>query len=307
MSDIDNDDIRRLDGGLLLVFRELLRRRRVTEAAEALGLSQSAVSHALARLRDLYGDELFTRRPHGLEPTRRALELAPRIEALVDLVGETLRPAGGFDPKRSDRRFMFSAPEFVLALVGARLFEVLRLEAPNASFIATYQTREPALEALRRREIDFAIGRFTSHRVGFVMETLYEDRYCVVARKGHPRFKGGRITRDAYIEAGHVFSGSPTEGDADEGERGEDVVGIKWRAVAPRWLPALVMASQSDALVTCPRRLAERLAPVLGLQILKAPFVSNRISVSVARRVGETDEAVSWFLERVRAAAQVKG
>lgn len=307
MRDIDNDDIRRLDGGLLLVFRELVRRRRVTETALALGLSQSAVSHALARLRDIYGDELFLRRPHGLEPTRRALELAPRIEALVELAGETLRPVGGFDPKHSDRRFIFSAPEFVLALVGARLFEVLRAEAPNASFVSVYNTREAAFDALRRREIDFALGRFSAQRVGFAIEPLYEDRYCVVVRKDHPRFRSGRITRDAYVEAGHVFSGSPTEGDADEGERGEDVAGIKWRAVTPRWLPALVMASQSDALVTCPRRLAERLAPVLGLQILKAPFVSNPISVSAARRVGETDEAVSWFLERVRAAAQVKG
>jgi len=307
MSDIDNDDIRRLDGGLLLIFRELLRRRRVTEAARVLGLSQSAVSHALARLRDIYSDELFMRRPHGLDPTRRALELGPRIEALIDLASETLRPEGGFDPARSERRFLFSAPEFVLALVGARLFERMRVEAPNASFIALYHTREPALEALRRREIDFAIGRFTAQRAGFVIETLYEDRYCVVARKGHPRFKSGRISRAAYVEAGHVFSGSPTEGDADEGERAEDITGIKWRAVAPRWLPALVMASQSDALVTCPRRLAERLAPVLGLQILQAPFVSNRITVSVARRTGETDDAISWFLDAVRDAARVKG
>jgi DNA-binding transcriptional LysR family regulator len=301
MSDIDNDDIRRLDGGLLLIFRELLRRRRVTDTADALGLSQSAVSHALARLRDIYGDELFTRRPHGLEPTRRALELGPRIEALIELAGATLRAEAGFDPASTDRRFIFSAPEFVLALVGARLLQRLRAEAPNASFVALDQAREVAFEALRRREIDFALGRFGAHRVGFAIEALYEDRYCVVARKGHPAFKSGRISQKAFMETGHVFSGSPSEGDPDDA----DAIGeIKWQAVAPRWLPALAMASQSDAIVTCPRRLAERLAPVFGLQILKAPFVSNRIAVSVARRAGETDAAVSWFLDAVRWAAR---
>ena len=87
MSDINQLDIRRIDGGLLLVFRELCRRRRTTAVAAHLGLSQSAVSHALGRLRDLFGDPLFLRRPHGLEPTPRALELAPRIEALIDLMG----------------------------------------------------------------------------------------------------------------------------------------------------------------------------------------------------------------------------
>lgn len=307
MSDIDNDDIRRLDGGLLLIFRELIRRRSVTDTAGALGFSQSAVSHALARLRDIYGDELFIRRPHGLEPTRRALELGPRIEALIELAGETLRPNAGFDPAKTDRRFIFSAPEFVLALVGARLVEKLRAEASNASFVSIYHTREAAFDALRRREIDFAIGRFSAQRAGCIIETLYDDKYCVVARKGHPRFKSGRISQSAYIETGHVFSGSPTEGDVDEGESEGDIGAIKWHAVTPRWLPALVMVSQSDAIVTCPRRLAERMAPVLGLQILQAPFVSNRIRVSVARRVGETDEAVSWFLDAVRAAARGAG
>ena len=71
MSDIDTADIRKLDGNLLLVFRELARTRRTTETARRLAVTQSTVSHALARLRDLFGDPLFVRRPHGLEPTPR--------------------------------------------------------------------------------------------------------------------------------------------------------------------------------------------------------------------------------------------
>ena len=88
MSDFDLNQIRRLDGGLLLVFRELLRTRRASTVAERLGLSPSAISHALTRLRDLFNDQLFVRRPHGFEPTRRALELGPKIEALIDLSPE---------------------------------------------------------------------------------------------------------------------------------------------------------------------------------------------------------------------------
>src|ERR1700681_3506923 len=104
MSNIDTVNIRRLDGGLLLVFRGLLRRRQTTAVARELGLSQSAVSHALTRLRDLFGDPLFIRRSHGLEPTQRALELGPRIEALINAIGEAVSAETGFDPARSRRR-----------------------------------------------------------------------------------------------------------------------------------------------------------------------------------------------------------
>src|SRR5215468_5543044 len=112
MSDIDKSDIRGLDGNLLLVFRELLRTRRTTEAARRLNVTQSTVSHALARLRDLFADPLFVRRPHGLEPTRRALELAPRIDCLIDMAGALMAGEEGFDPAGSVRRFRVVAAEF---------------------------------------------------------------------------------------------------------------------------------------------------------------------------------------------------
>src|SRR4051794_29957142 len=123
MSDIDINHIRKLDGNLLLVFRELMRKRRTTEAAQQLGLSQSAVSHALTRLRGLFADPLFVRRSHGLGPPRRALELPPRIDRLIDAAGAVLGDGDGFDPTRSDRRFRIAAAEFVTALIGAPLVD----------------------------------------------------------------------------------------------------------------------------------------------------------------------------------------
>src|SRR4051812_12268396 len=105
MSDIDRNKLRRLDGGLLLVFRELLRTGRASVVAQRLGLSQPAISHSLSRLRDLFDDPLFIRRPHGLEPTLRAQELGPQIEALIGLAARAMDPGGGFDPATSERIF----------------------------------------------------------------------------------------------------------------------------------------------------------------------------------------------------------
>ncbi|MFM8355316.1 MAG: LysR family transcriptional regulator [Gammaproteobacteria bacterium] len=81
MTDFSINKIRRLDGSLLLVLHELLRCRNGTLAADRLSLSPSAVSHGLTRLRELFGDPLFVRKPHGLEPTQRALEIDPTTTA----------------------------------------------------------------------------------------------------------------------------------------------------------------------------------------------------------------------------------
>jgi DNA-binding transcriptional LysR family regulator len=294
-----NSDIRRLDGGLLLIFRELLRRRRATQTADALGLSQSAVSQALGRLRDIYGDPLFVRRPHGLEPTARAMALAPQIEALIELAGATLTREKTFDPAESDRRFRMIAPEFVIALIGARLVERLRAIAPRVSFAVRSLPHELAFDAVKRGEADVALGRFGAGRPGFALEFLFEDRYCVVARRGHPRF-GGRISLAEYRAAGHIYSFAAGEG-GESDDAGPDEAAAT-NAIVPRWLNALVMVSACDAIATVPRRLAERHAPALGLKILNASFVHNKIRVSLIRRVAVEDAGADWFVNEVRMA-----
>jgi DNA-binding transcriptional LysR family regulator len=299
MSEFDFNKIRRLDGTLLLVLRELLRRRRASEVALRLGLSASAVSHALARLRDLFEDPLFIRRPHGLEPTRRALELGPRIEALLDLTAAALATEGGFDPARSDRWFTFSSSEYVTVLIGARLLESLRTTAPGVAFTVHTLVQDRALDAVRRGEIDLAMGRFGPPGPGLTVETLFEDTYCVVARKGHPRVKGA-VSWEDYAAIGHVFSGAWGEGSADESVPPRQEIATL--AVVPRWLTALAMAAESDALVTCPRRLAERQAPLLGLQVVDHPDPQTPFAVQVARREGP-DPAVAWMMDQLRAAA----
>jgi len=299
MSDIDNNKLRRLDGGLLLVFRELLRSGRASVAAERLGLSQPAISHALGRLRDLFDDPLFVRRPHGFEPTRRAQELGPQIEALIGLAGAALSPDNSFDLTRSRRMFRFGAPEFVTALIGGLLINRLRAAAPGVTFGVGHVAEEDAFRSLRKGEIDFALGRFGAARPGYVVEPLFDDVYCVVARRGHPTLDGS-ITYEAWRDTGHIFAWNPSEtgGDATRPE-----MRMAMLAAAPQWLTVLLMVAATDGVATVPRRLAERHAGMLGLQVIDPPFAPDAISVSVMRRTGVSDAGVDWFLGEVRAAA----
>lgn len=297
MSDIDINNIRRLDGGLLLVFRALFQFQQTTVVADRLGLSQPAVSHALARLRDIFEDPLFERLPHGLRPTRRARELAPRIEALVELANQALKQEV-FDPANSTRQFRISAPEFVVSIIGAPLISVIRKKAPNTVCSFLSHTPNQALDLLRRGEIDVALGRFSSVSEGLVEEAMFEDRYCVVARRGHPRLKG-RLDYKTYGQLPHVLAYSAAEVRISEDSR--DTRNMTIAAWVPGWLNALIAVSQSDLIATCPTRLAERHAKAFGLQVVRPAFLRNPIRVSLVRRA-ESDEAQDWFFAELRRA-----
>ena len=194
MAEFDTLQIRKVDGGLLLIFRELLLRRRASAVASQLGLSPSAISHALTRLRDAFGDPLFIRRSHGLEPTQRALELGPQIEQLIALLGSAVGGEGGFDPGESHRRFRIVCPCQFASMLGAPLVEAFRREAPNATFSTRPAYLEHALRAVRRDEADMALGVFDQLPHGLAGQLLFEDDYCVIARVGHPAVRGARLT-----------------------------------------------------------------------------------------------------------------
>ena len=306
MSDIDNDDIRRLDGGLLLVFRELCRRGRTTAVAAHLGLSQSAVSHALSRLRDVFGDPLFLRRPHGLEPTPRAQALAPRIEALIEAMGAAIRPDQAFDPARSGRWFNVAATEYADEAIAARL--AARLHGiRGVVFTLQFSRGYLALEDLRRGRVDLVLGRFEALPAGLTGEALFEDRYCVVARRGHPTIQG-RISIAQWRDAGHVWVAAVSARDDVIGPAvGEDPMPSAAEAaavaLAPRWETALAIVAASDAIASGPRRFAEERAERLGLQVLAPPATPfPPWTVSMVRRTG-ADAGLDWFCGEVRSAA----
>lgn len=301
MSDIDTSKLRRLDGGLLLVFRELLRTGRASQTAERLGLSQPAISHALGRLRDLFDDPLFVRRPHGFEPTRRALELGPQIERLISLAGEAFDPDARFDPATSRRQFKFGAPEFVTALLGAELIRRLREVAPEVTFLIGHADDDQAMKHLRRGDADFALGLFWEPRPGFVIEPFLQDEYCSVARADHPTIRGA-LSEAQWRNTGHIYAWNPSE-TGPPGPNNKYPEGVRHLAVVPQWLTVLLLVASTDGLGAMPRRLAERYADRLGLQVLDAPYEGGQISVSLMRRAGVKDPGVDWFIEQVRAAA----
>ena len=161
-----------------------------------------------------------------------------------------------------------------------------------------------ALGALQRGLLDAAIGRFETTAEGLTSEPLLEDRYCVVARRGHPTIQG-RLTTELWRDTGHIFASASSILDEVFGPAvGEDAMPsgseVARVAVVPRWEMAYAMVARSDAIASGSRRLAEQMAETHGLQVLDIPPMAGW-TVSVARR-DERDDGLDWLCAELRRA-----
>lgn len=303
MNDIDLVKLRRLDFSLLLVFREILRHGKASVAAEQLGLSQPAISHAVARLRDLTGDPLFLRRPTGLQPTPVALLLAPKVEAMLALADEAVGEVRKFDPGSSTRIFRVSANDFAGSLLTAPLIADFAAHAPEAKLSFRFAAGPAGFKALRENALDVMIGRFDSLPDDLVAIPLFEDDYRVIARAGHPELCSG-LDMDAYLALGHLlvsFTGDLT-GTVDRHLR---QLGLERRIAAgsPMFLAAFAAIAGSDLIGTAPTRLVARFGGAFGLQSFAPPLAIDPIVMELVRtRIGLRDPAIDWLVARIAAA-----
>lgn len=301
MTDIDAGRLRRLDLSLLLVFAELMRHRRLTLVAARMGLTQSAISHSLRRLREIFDDPLFRRRPNGVEPTARALALEPMVARIVALSRQALQADSGFEPRRSDRVFTLGALDYETSVMAGPLTDLLRREAPRSRLVMRAVARREALDRLADGRLDLAIGYFPDLPDGFVRDPLYDEDYVVVARRRHGVLRG-KLDLAAYVACHHLlvsidgdFRGIVDRVLAERG-RARTVV-----ATVPLFLPALAIVADTDLIATVPRRLAEKHARRFGLAILPPPLPIRRFTVAtVAHRRMAEDPGQTWLRGRIR-------
>src|SRR3981081_894674 len=126
-------DLRSVDLNLLVTFEAVLTERSVSAAAERLGVTQSAVSHALRRLRGVFHDQLLVRGPAGMEPTPRALEIAEVVTEALGQIEQVISQPRGFDPCRSERTFTMRVSEYVAPFLLPTLCSWLRRQAPRVT------------------------------------------------------------------------------------------------------------------------------------------------------------------------------
>ena len=299
-----------LDLNLLRVFDALLDERSVTRAGDRLGLSQSAVSHALGRLRLTLDDELFTRRATGMEPTPRALEIGPALHTALLQMQSALAPAG-FDPATTERRFTIAAGPYGCAVLIPAVVQAMQTQAPGSTLhIAAYG--EGTLEELDNGRNDAAIMGIETPGRRFRFQRLFPETMIWVVRTDHPLTRGA-LTAERLLATPHIMvSGSQDPFDPEAGVVGP---GLKYRGwdregaselarppaarkvavVTPDSISALAIASRSDLAALIPRRLALGAGEgrVVILPELMAPV---KIEIgAVFRQDRLADPAVAWL------------
>jgi DNA-binding transcriptional LysR family regulator len=300
MPDMSDVHLAEVDLNLLVVLRELLRARSTTAAAKRLGRTQSAVSHALARLRALFGDPLFLRSGGALRPTARAEALAEPLELALTSVDQLVhRSTARFDPSRLERTFVMATTDYADILVLPELLPRLRAEAPGVDLVTRFHGDEID-RAVSTREVDVAIGTSFRPLAGVLAQPVGHQDMVLVARRGHPAVKRG-LGAKAYAALDHVLV-APRGFQGGVIDTALEKLGLARRVVlrVTHFSAAAFTVASTDLVVALPECFARAMADVLPLAVHPLPVEVSGFTFSVAfSAAAQGDPAHAWLRDHV--------
>jgi len=293
--------LREIDLNLLPVLRSLFETHSVARTAAALSLTPSAVSHALARLRTTFGDELFVRAPAGLVPTARARSLADELGAGLAAIERALG-GGAFEPRTATASFRVATTDFGARLIMPRLLALLDEQAPGVQ-VQIKPLPLDTEDALAGGDVDLMIGVYpgSSTPTTIYRRTLFTEQTVVLARREHPRIKRGKISLDDYLACSHVMI-------APRGRQGSRIDSLlaeqgKTRRIGltvPDFLLGPYVIAETQLLLSAGQRLLRSFIGQLPVQVVPLPFELPAFEVHMvwhARVHG--DPAFTWFRDQL--------
>jgi DNA-binding transcriptional LysR family regulator len=295
--------VARTDLNLLVVLDAIASEGGVTRAGEKLNLTQSAVSHALARLRDILDDPLFVRQGHTLRPTPLTRAIVEPLRQNLQSLGKLLTEAGGFDPAKSTTRFTVSLRDPLEALVLPPLMASLTKAAPGVDVRTTQVRRRNVEDALAAGSLDLAIDVALPLSGAVHRQLVTTGPLVAIARKGHPALRRG-LTLATYVGQQHVMVTSRRRGPGLEdialSEQGRT---RRIRLRCRNYFAALRVVAETDLLLTMPGRQAPVLNASFGNQILPLPVKTPRLDLFLFWHASaDRDPANRWLRGLVRQA-----
>ncbi|MGF6487713.1 LysR family transcriptional regulator [Pseudomonas frederiksbergensis] len=287
------------DLNLLITLDALLAAGSVARAAQRLRLSPSAMSRALARLRETTGDPLLVRAGRGLVPTPRALELREQVSRLVQDAEAVLRPAEQLDLKQLGRTFTLRTSDGFVENFGPALIARVSEQAPGVRLHFVQKLNKDSA-ALRDGSVDLetgVVGGTTSPEVR--TRALFEDRFIGVVRTGHP-LSHGEVTASRYAAGRHILV---SRRGLDKGPMDEALKGLglerEITTIVGGFSAALALARASDLIATVPAQHTRNLRA--GLYSFDLPFDLPPITLSMLWHPRmDADSAHRWLRECVR-------
>ena len=265
--------LREVDANLLVTLDALLVDASVTRAAERLGRSASAISHALAKLREIFADELFVRAGQKLVPTAKAMELAPTVHVILAGMESLLRPSKPFDPSETSRDFAVAASEAGELILVQPLRRRVQHLAPSVRVGWMQSPREDNIDALRHGRCHFVIDIEGAplQAPDIRVLKLFDDKLITLARQKHPSAKR-RPKADLFAGADHIEVNSLPAIELIDRELSPEKLACNVSSRVSSVLVGLLLTLNSDALLTLPASLASILETQFGLVRIAQPF-----------------------------------
>ncbi len=282
--------LRTVDLNLLTVFDAVMQEQNITRAAHSLGMSQPAVSNAVARLKVMFNDELFVRYGRGIQPTARAFQLFASVRQALQLVQNEL-PGSGFDSSSSERIFHLCVCSPLDTYMTSLIYNKVEQVAPNIHLVFKSSLNQNTEHQLRYQETEFVIGYEEFRRPEFSCVPLFKDEMVLVTSKTHPRLHGTLLESDIYSEEHAVVA---LDRYASFSQPWYDTPD-KQACVAYQ---VLNVVSQTQLVAIAPRWLAEEFSGPLNLRILPLPLnLNSRTCYLSWHEAAGRDKGHQWMEE----------
>ncbi|MFN2643375.1 MAG: LysR family transcriptional regulator [Burkholderiales bacterium] len=287
-----------VDLNLLRVFDAVLQERSVTAAGGRLGLTQPAVSNALARLRGLFGDALFVRTPVGMEATPFARGVADPVRQALALLDSALAHGPGFEPASATRAFRFYMSDIGQVEFLPPLLERVQRVAPGVRLEAVPSDLAHIADALSTGALDLAVGFLPNLGPPISRRRLFQDPYMCLMRAGHPLKK---LTRKAFAEASHVLVTYRSGGHRVIEEALERAgVGRRIALRVPHFTVVPMVLERTDLILTIPARVARVYERRGNFRALPPPIPMPPAEVAVHwHERFEADPGNRWLREQI--------
>lgn len=283
-------DIQDIDIKLLVAFDALMDDNSLTRAGQRVGLGQPAMSHALTRLRDLFGDPLFVRTRSGMQPTPLALQLTTPVKEVLGLLKTTIDSARAFDPATCSRTFCLLMSDIGMMVYLPELLNRLKHTAPKIDLRVVPLQRERYVEAFESGKADLAIGYLPALQTGFHQRRLFSDRHVCVVSANHPRI-GTSMSAEQFCGESHVVvepSGSVYRAASEQTstttllERHLAEFGMRRRIAlrVPVFIIVPMIVQSTELIATVPRSLVELWPDRSGLRIFDVPHLPPEFEVN---------------------------
>ena len=284
------------DLNLLFVFDAMYKNRSVSVSADALGVTQAAVSNSLKRLREQYNDKLFTLVGRRMEPTPFTLSIAPALLDALESIRGTTAQCEVFSPSTIRRLFTVRTRDVGEVVCFPRILDGLDREAPRAQLRGTFLSHEDTFAGLAKGQIDVALGYLPALKTDFHYAPLFEQRHVLVMRSSHP---AASVQLSERILEEFQFALVEYEGSErlvferaliDAGARGR----IKVRL--PQFMPAAHIVSRSDLVWIAPETVARSAAENYPLILRECPYPIEDLPIGVYWHDRyHKDSANAWF------------